>query len=178
MIPASKYRVGDFVEYKYSGSFLTQPLFLNEEVIEKLGNQLTILVHLKISTKERRWKQFVTDTPENKKSNHVDRLVQISSSGREIDLPNQNNEDLLSLYQGTYFIPDGPPTNLAVGRTSVFVCGSKVDAKKTHGQQKIGGKEYFFETYESEDFPWTHIGAEYALGGTTFYKVEVTRCRR
>lgn len=178
VIQGSKYKVGDFIEYRYSGAFRENPILLTEEVIAKTGTLLTILVHLKSSTEERKWKQIVTDSPENQRSNKVDRLIEVLSPTTEVELLNKGNSDLLRLYRGTYLTPDGPAINVTIDRIELSVCGQKVLAKRTRGQQSVNHKVYTFESYESDDFLWTNIGSQYTAGSEVFYKAEVTRCGR
>lgn len=178
MSQASRYKIGDLVEYRYSGPFQKDLIFLTEEIIEKNGNQLTILVHLKNSVEERKWKQFVTDTIKNQKNNKIDRLVEILASGKEVELLNRNNSDLFRLYRGTYLSPDGPAENVVIDDVELNVCGQKIIAKRTRGKQRVKGKVYSFENFESEDFVWKHIGSQYTADGDIFYKVEVTHCGR
>jgi hypothetical protein len=174
----SKYEVNDFIEYKYSGSFRKDPIKLTEEIIEKNGNQLVILVHLKSSSEERTWKQFVTDTPENQKNNKVDRLIEVLPGNKELILANTKNADLFRQYRGTYIIPDGPPQNMKTDTVELSVCGKKFMTMRTRGQQRVNGGNYSFENYESEDFLWNHIASKYTSGEKNFYKVEVVRCSR
>ncbi len=40
--PTTRYRVGDFIVYRYSGAFSTTPVLLREEVRAQQGNRLRI----------------------------------------------------------------------------------------------------------------------------------------
>lgn len=175
--PESRYRVGDFVIYRYSGSYLTIPVILTEKVIDKSENQLTIEVHWKSGDQKRTWKQVVTDTPENQKSNRVDRLLELRD-GKEISLENRDNADLYRLFQGTYVVLDEPIRDAMTQASEMIVCGNQVRVVTRSGTQVVSGKKYHVDEYESSDFLWNHLGASYVGTDGTYYKAEVIDCNR
>lgn len=174
----SRYEVGDYVAYRFSGSFRESPVLLSEEVIAKDGDHLTFLVRWTSGAQRRAWMQSVTDTPENERDNRVDRLVEILSSGEAVPLANAGNADLLRLYAGTYLRPDAPPHDVRQEAVVVTVCGRKVRAQRTRGRQAVAGKDYEFEEDVSPDFLWTRVGARYGQGEDLLYRADVVRCSR
>lgn len=172
----SKYKVGDFVEYKFSGTYRETPIFLREEVIEKVGLQLTILVEKIAGGSKTTWKQIVVDTEENQRSNRVERLLEISETGADLELKNTNNGDLLRLFSGTFLDIKSPMKNITSANSKILVCGVEYPVTIIRGSQEVGGKTYDFEAYESDLFVWKHLGASYKRNGELFYRAEVVNC--
>lgn len=174
----SKYEAGDYVVYKYSGSYRPEPVFLTETILSKTGgNKLEILVEWKSGKEIRTWKQFVTDTAYNRANNIVDRLVRIDGGGKETELPNNENLDLFKLYEGTYLVPQRIPSLVGeakriwpVGKDS-YLC--RVRTYKT----KALGRRAEMTVVDSAEFKWTTVGSSYKdLNGGLLYAVEVLEC--
>lgn len=152
---ASRYRVGDFVVYKYAGSFSPQAVVIREEVVAQEGNRLTILVEARRDTETRKWVQVVTDTPENQRAEKIDELYDLSGGGR-IRLSNENNQDIYRLYEWT--IPplasrpstvDNRSETIVFGNTS-FAC--RVEIGRFGPDSQV--REFHFST--CADFLWTN----------------------
>jgi hypothetical protein len=173
MPETSKYEVGDYVVYKYCGSYRPEPVILTEKILSKAGNKLEILVDWKSGRENRSWKQFVTDTPYNRKNNIIDRLVRIEN-GKETELPNKDNLDVFKLYEGTYLMPQHAPslvkdekTTVAIGKDS-YLCRTRV--YKT----KVLGRHADMTVTDSEEFKWTNVSSSYKDSrGGLIYSVEV-----
>lgn len=75
--PATRYRVGDYIVYRYSGAFSTAPVLLREGVRAQQGNRLRIDVTLTRGDEVRRWIQVLTDTAENQQNNVIDGLYEV-----------------------------------------------------------------------------------------------------
>lgn len=173
MPETSKYEAGDYVVYKYSGSYRPEPVILTEKVLSKNGNKLEILVEWKSGKEARAWKQFVTDTPFNQKNNIVDRLVQLGG-GKEIELPNEGNADLFKLYEGTFLIPQRPPHHVKERRESLKIGGKDYLCDVKEYETKVLNKRATMKSAESAEFLWTHAAAEYRdLKGGLIYGMEV-----
>ena len=87
------YRIGDFVEYRYSGSFSSAPVRLVEEVTEQPGSRLTLTVTASRGQEEMKWVQVVTDTVENQKAEKIDELYLVEDGVRR-KLGNAGNRDI------------------------------------------------------------------------------------
>ncbi|OGS09200.1 MAG: hypothetical protein A2270_06470 [Elusimicrobia bacterium RIFOXYA12_FULL_51_18] len=169
----SKYEAGDYVIYKYYGSYRPEPVILTEKILSKTGNKLEILVDWKSGKEGRSWKQVVTDTPFNQKNSIIDKLVRIEN-GKETELPNKDNLDLFKLYEGTYLMPQHSPRlineekkNLPVGNDN-YLC--RVRVYKT----KVMGRHADMTVTDSEEFKWTNVSSSYKDSrGGLIYAVEV-----
>ena len=161
MPETSKYEAGDYVVYKYSGSYRREPVLLTEKIISKTGgNKLEISVEWKSGKELRSWKQFVTDTAYNRANNIVDRLVRIEG-GKETALLNKDNLDLFKLYEGTYLMPQHVPSLIKEETKALPVGnGSYMCRVKTYNT-KVLGKHAEMTVADSDDFKWTHVGSSY-----------------
>lgn len=160
MPETSRYEAGDYVVYKYSGSYRPEPVFLTEKVLSRTGNKLEILVEWKSGKEFRAWKQFVTDTPFNRKNNIVDRLLWLDA-GQETELANENNADLFKLYEGTFLMPQRSPHNLKEKRERLKIGGTGYLCDVKEYDTKVLNKRARMKSVESAEFLWTRAGAEY-----------------
>ena len=94
--PRTRYRVGDFVVYRYSGAFTTAPVELREEVRAQEGERLRIDVTLARGSERSRWVQVLTDTPENQRNNVIDALYELVNE-HAVRLDNVDNRDAFRL---------------------------------------------------------------------------------
>ncbi len=158
---SSKFEVGDYVVYKYSGSYRHEPILLTEKVLSKTeGNKLEILVEWKSGNETRAWKQYVTDTPYNRSNNIVDRLVKIDGTN-EIELPNKDNQDLYKLYEGTYLMTQRVPHLIREEKKSMQAGpGSYLCRIRTY-ETKALGKRVEMTVADSEEFKWTNVSSCY-----------------
>src|SRR4051812_6576010 len=74
----TRYRVGDYVVYRYFGRHIgPEPRLLMEEVVSQEGDTLVLEVTLTEGhTVLRHWQQTVVDTEANRGSNHVESLCE------------------------------------------------------------------------------------------------------
>lgn len=157
----TKYRVGDYVVYGYTGSFFGQSggVELTETIERVEGNRLWIHVKLENDGTTTEWIQVVDDTPENQASNTIAELYEVID-GQRVRIEDPNGPDLLRLYGPTLPACDGPPENVQTHEDNMcqvlddnYVC-TFVDATRN-----CGGKTMFMETFSSSEFLWTNTGA-------------------
>ena len=153
--PNTRYRLGDFVVYRYSGTFSAAPVTLREEIKEKDGNRLTIEVEARRGAETRRWIQVVTDTPENQANNVIDELYEIVDGERR-RLANEDNRDLYRLYEWTLVMPDGRPSGLSRSKVEVSIGGQRFTCERTTGKNTLRGELMRFESHTCPGFVWTH----------------------
>lgn len=172
--PTTRYREGDWVIYRYSGSFTKQAVVLREDVKEQHGVRLRIQVHARRGVEEREWVQVVTDLPENREKNIVDELYLVDHGALQ-RLANPKNRDLYALYDWTYFVPDQKPTDVSEGQTEVKISDVVFTCKARRGKTRVQGHELQFEEVDCPDFLWKHAGGRYWDPSTNedFYKAEV-----
>ena len=159
---SSKFEVGDYVVYKYSGSYRPEPIFLTEKVLSKTDkNKLEILVEWKSGNETRTWKQYVTDNQYNRSNNIVDRLVKIDGAN-EIELPNKDNQDLYRLYEGTYLMTQRSSRLIREEKKNMQAgAGNYLSRIRTY-ETKALGKRVEMTVVDSDEFKWTNISSNYA----------------
>ena len=162
MPETSKYEVGDYVVYKYYGSYRPEPVILTEKILSKAGNKLEILVEWKSGKESRSWKQFVTDTPFNRKNNIIDRLVKIEN-GRETELPNKDNLDVFKLYEGTYLMPQHSPRLVRDEKAAVTIGKDSYLCRTRVYKTKVLGRRADMTVTDSEEFKWTNVSSSYTV---------------
>ncbi len=172
--PSTAYRVGDFVVYAYTGSALAAPVEIREEIVEVSGIRLTILVEASRGDERRRWKQVVTDTPENRANDVVDELYELVGQ-EERALTNEGNADIYRLYE--WIVPplDGPPSDIVRSTPSLALPGRTVQATCSAGIGSMAGEPARVTFCDSEDFLWTKVSGEITslTGAELLYGFEV-----
>jgi len=170
----TKYRVGDYVVYRYQGPGLAEPVTLREEVSAQEGNRLRIDVTATRPAAERRWIQVLTDTPENQKANKLDALYE-QVDGKWERLANEGNRDVYRLYDWTLFTPDAPASGIAKTECLRDILGHQQTCRCTRAQSVWKGAVLFFEDTECPDFLWTHGTQRFtdAANGEDVMRVDV-----
>lgn len=170
----SRFEPGDYVVYKYSGTYRPAPVILTKKILSKQGNKLEILVEWKSGAEKRAWKEYITDTPYSRANSIVDRLVTLGG-GKETELANAENIDLFKLYDGTYVMPQHVPSpesqsekTVQIGREK-FLCRERVyrsKAEKVHVRMTLT---------DSPDFKWEKVSASWVAsrGGVPVYAFEI-----
>lgn len=172
--PGTRYRIGDYVVYRYDGSALPAPVTLTEEIVAQQGLRLEIQVTARRGTEQRRWIQVVTDTPENRSNDVVDELYLVENGQRK-RLANENDADVYRLYQ--WIIPpvEGPLRDVQKTERAVDVAGQRYELTCATGRQTIDGKEADVEMCDGEAFLWTKAKTMMRAvdGGEVLYRVSV-----
>ena len=155
----TRYRVGDYVVYRYAGRLVgPEPMLLMEEVIAQDGDRLVIEVTLSRGHETvRAWRQTVIDTDENRATDHVEALCEIQGETC-VALANEGNADLLRMYEGLFVTPDGPATEVAVTDETVDVGGTEMPCQVTRSEVVVAGEPRTIKETECPDFLWGHAG--------------------
>lgn len=153
--PATRYRVGDFVEYRYRGTFTAAPVVFRETVRAQEGNRLRIDIVVTRGSEERRWVQILTDTPENQRNNVIDALYEWKD-GRYVKLGGELMREAFRLYAWTILMPDGRATDVAQRACTQVIAGTSYACRCTTGKNALRGKALRFEDSVCPDFLWTH----------------------
>ncbi len=156
--PTSRYRVGDWVTYQYTGQFSEDPVSLREEVVAQDGLRLRIRVTITRGAEQRRFEQVVTDTPENRNENKVDELIDLDGD-TAVPLANEGNKDLLRLYAWTLPPCEGKQSAGESEMRSLELAGARFECKCSGFEQTCGGKAHHGNACECPKFLWTHGSA-------------------
>lgn len=175
----TRYQVGDYVVYRYSGAFTPAPVSLREVVLEREGDRLVIEVTATRASEQRRWLQVVTDTPENQRNNVVDELYEVVG-GSKIRLENRDNLDLYRLYEWVVLQPDGKAAEVTTRRGEFSVSGKTFACEVSAGKNSWRGKQVRFEMQECPTFLWTHGPGRFWVDdtGEDIMRVEVVEAGR
>lgn len=156
---------GDFVVYRFSGSFRKAPLTLTQRVIARNGAELTIdFVAVEGSDREELRVTLDETTHEVKSVKMLDHGVE-----KATDLDAYG-----SLMARTVLVADQNEALLGTEEVSVDVGGASVSAKKTSYRVKVGKHQATMSTLESASFQWGDVGGEITTGkGKVLYRAEV-----
>ena len=175
---ATRYRVGDFVVYEYSGSQSPRPVVLRERIVEQRGNVLHIEVEARRGEQVRRWVQVVTDTPENQKQNKVDALWELRD-GQRVERDPADQKELYRLYEWTLppHFEDYSPKGIT--RKWVSIAGRRTDCAVQSAKVVVKGQEATLELATCEAFVWTNgEGRLTRSDGTVLWQVQVRESGR
>jgi hypothetical protein len=173
-VAATRFREGDRIVYRYDGEALEAPVELEERIVEVDGLRLRIAVTARRGDEVRRWVQLVTDTAENRESNHVDRLYALDEDGTEHLLENEGGEDLRELYGWT--LPDvewGTPGDEVVTNETRTFAGATYACAIGRTPLPSVGEHAVIELSDCADLVWTHGPGHLRDGERTLWSVDV-----
>lgn len=166
----TRYRVGDYVVYRFSGSMLASPLLMREEVTDQDGDRLTIEVSVTRDGETlRHWAQELIDTPENQAANHIEALCVFEGAACH----EQPVEMLPQLYAETVVSPDAPPTGITEATETRPIGPLQLECRVRRGQALFGGRPATFEELRCPDFLWTNGNAAFVDAQTGDFLLQV-----
>lgn len=154
----TRYQPGDYVVYRYSGSYSEQPVTLEERIDRAEGNRLWIHVTAYRGDEQREWIQVVTDTPENQERNAIDELYEVRG-GHHVRLSNEDNRDLLRLYSWTLPPCEGDLDIHATETRSMTIVGARFECNCVAATQMCSNRPAQMEACDCPQFLWTHASA-------------------
>ncbi len=177
--PRTRYRVGDFIVYRYGGAFTPVPIELREEVRAQEGERLRIDVTLRMGDESSRWVQVLTDTPANQQSNVIDGLYELVDD-KAVKLDNPDNRDAFRLYQRTLIMPEGRATDVAEASCTRTIGDASYACTCTTGKNTWQGRAIQFELARCDEFLWTHGPSRFwdAATGEDVHRTEVVAVGR
>ncbi len=158
----TRYRVGDYVVYRYFGRHIgPEPRLLMEEVVSQEGDTLVLEVTLTEGhTVLRRWRQTVIDTAANRDANRVESLCEVQGETCVV-LANESNADLFRMYDGLFITPDAPATQSEETEATHTVGGVEMTCTDRVTHVLVAGEAVDITEVECPDFLWTHAGASF-----------------
>jgi hypothetical protein len=159
---------GDFVVYRFSGSFRKTPLTLSEKVIARNGSIVTIDLSLKDGDNKEELRVKIDEaSPSHNEVVSVARL----EGGKEKPATLEAYEKLMTR---TTLSADQNEALVGTEDVTVDVGGAAVAAKRTTYRVRVGKKQATLRTLESAAFAWGDVGGEItAANGKVLYKAEV-----
>jgi len=171
---ATRYRVGDRVEYHMTGEFSAAPVRLVETVVAQQDNRLRIDLEISRGDEKRSFAQVVSDTPENEENNVADALYELKPDGTAAQL--DPRRDLMRVYEWTLIKPDGKATDVKTAKCQKTITDRTYECACTTGRNVWQGRPVRFENAVCADFLWTHGPARFwdEASGSDILRAEVT----
>lgn len=158
---------GDFIVYRFSGSFRKAPLTLSERVIAKKGALLTIDLSADDDGKKTELRLTVDDAGGKNEVVRVARLV----GGVEKAATLESYEKLMAT---TVLAADENEALLGKEEITLDLGGAPLPCRKTSYRVRVGKKQATLRTLESEGFAWGDVGGEItSSAGKTLYRAEI-----
>ncbi len=161
-------KAGDFIVYRFSGSFRKAPLTLTERVIERRGALLTVDILAEVGETKRQLRVKI-DEASAAKNDVVE--VSVIENGTETPASLEVYEALLA---ETSLAADENEAMLGAEDAMLDVGGAPLPVRKTSYRVRVGKKQATLRTVESEGFAWGDLGGEITAGnGKVLYRAEV-----
>lgn len=160
---------GDFVVYRFSGSFRKAPLTLTERVVAREGAVLVIDMTLADDAgKKDELRVRFSDDPASR--GDVISVARVDS-GAERPATMEAYEALMA---EVALAADQNEALLGTEDTTVDVGGTSLPCRRTSYQVKVGKRQATMSTLESDAFAWGDLGGEItAKDGTVLYRAEI-----
>lgn len=161
-------KAGDFIVYRFSGSFRKAPLTLTERVVERRGSLLTVDIVAEAGETKRQLRVKI-DESSAAKNDVVE--VSVIENGTETPAGIDAYEALLA---ETSLAADENEAMLGAEDAMLDVGGAPLPVRKTSYRVRVGKKQATLRTVESEGFAWGDLGGEITAGnGKVLYRAEV-----
>ena len=159
---------GDFIVYRFTGSFRKAPLTLTERVIERRGAILTVELTAEAGESKRQIRVKINEASAVK--NDVV-AVSVITNGEELPAGMDAYEAILA---ETSLAADENEAMLGSEDAMLDVGGAPLPVRKTSYRVRVGKKSATLRTVESEGFAWGDLGGEItAANGKVLYRAEV-----
>ncbi len=159
--------VGDYVVYRFSGSFQKAPITLTERVVARDAEALVLDVVLDDGQKKH---ELRVRTSEAAATRGEILAVERIEKGNLVAM---NVADYEALMAKTMLIADSNEAELGSEEVTVALGDAKIAARQTSFRVKVGGKDATMRTVVSEKFPWGDVAGEIAADGDVLYRAEV-----
>jgi len=161
-------KAGDFIVYRFTGSFRKAPLTLTERVIERRGAMLTVEITAEEGESKRQLRVKINEASAVK--NDVV-AVSVIEGGAEKAAGIEAYEALLA---ETSLAADENEAMIGAEDAMLDVGGAPLPVRKTSYRVRVGKKSATLRTVESEGFAWGDLGGEITAGnGKVLYRAEV-----
>jgi hypothetical protein len=159
---------GDFVVYRFTGSFRKAPLTLSEKVVARSGSVVTIDLSLQDGdTKDELRVKFDEASPSHNEVLSVARIVGGAEKVATV-------EAYEALMLRTTLTADQNEALVGTEDVTVDVGGAAVSARRTTYRVRVGKTQATLKTLESATFAWGDVGGEItAASGKVLYRAEV-----
>ncbi len=159
---------GDFVVYRFTGSFRKAPLTLTERVVARAGQVLTIDFTAVEGTDRQELRVRIDEA-----SPTHNEVLSVARLARGVEKP-ATVEAYEALMARTALAADSNDALVGTDEVNVDVGGTSVPARRTTFRVRVGKRQATLRTLESGSFVWGDVGGEItADGGKLLYRAEV-----
>jgi hypothetical protein len=159
---------GDFVVYRFTGSFRKKPLSLTQRVIARKGSIVTI----DLSAVEGSHKTELRVKIDEASPTHND-VVSVARLAHGVEKP-AGFDAYEALMAKTALAADANEALIGTEDVTVEIGGAAVPAKRTTYRVRVGKHAATMKTFESATFAWGDVGGEItAKDGKVLYRAEV-----
>jgi hypothetical protein len=169
--PGQGLQVGDYVVYRFSGSFRRAspaPLMLTERVLGKDGAVVVLELVLDDGRKQERLRIRKDATPGS-----LEEVFDVTRVEAGVER-SATIDEYAALMAKTVLAADENEAELGTETTNVDVGGKTLHCKKTSYRVRVGNHEATMSTVASEAFPWGDLAGDITtVDGHVLYRVEV-----
>ncbi len=144
---------GDYVVYRYTGSYTPAPVLLAKEVVESRQDLAVIDVVATRGQERRHWIEVVAGRPTDVKPGHVVELYEVDGTTRR-RLRNLGNQDLDRLYDWTVAMPDRASSNAIESPEVASLERWAFACTKAYGETAWRGAVVKVSSTTCAEFPW------------------------
>ncbi len=165
---APQRKIGDYVIYRFSGSYRETPIVMSERVIDRQGSRVVMAVVLD----EGGVKQELRLTIDESKAAQGD-VISVARVEGGVETP-MSVDEYEALLANTSLAADENEAELGAEDVLLDIDGSKLPCRKTSYKVRIGKSSATMATLESKVFPWENLGGEITTdSGKVLYRAEV-----
>lgn len=166
--PKLSQKPGDFVVYKFTGSFRKEPITLTQRVLEVKGWTLVVEYTLKDGARKRTARVTLDKAPGAKRE--IVAVIRVEGATQTA----MSEADLDKWLAETVLAADANESTLGTENVTVAVGGKKLDCTKTTYRVLVGKKKATMSSITSAGFAWGDVGGEIkADDGKLLYRAEV-----
>lgn len=159
---------GDFVVYRFSGSFRKAPLTLTQRVLDRSGSILTIDVKAESGDDRHELRVKLNDAADAKNE-----VLSVSRLEGGVEKPASIDAYDALMAEAT-LAADQNEAFLGAEDVLVDISGAPLPCHKASYRVRIGKKQATLYTLSSDGFAWGDIGGEItAAGGKVLYRAEL-----
>lgn len=159
---------GDFVVFRFSGSFRKAPLTLSERVVARKGDTIVVDFTAEEKGKKQELRVKMNDAP-----GHRGEVLSVATIENGATKP-ATIAAFDALMAKTTLAADQNESTLASESVTIEAGSAKLACKKTTYLVKVGKKTATMRTLESDAFAWGDVGGDItASDGKTLYRAEL-----
>lgn len=165
---------GDYVAYRFTGSFQKKPITLTQRIVAREGSALVVDVTVAQGDRSEALRVRMSDDPERR--GEILAVARLDAQGAEQAAPLAAYEELMAR---TTLAADANEAELGTEDVQVEVGGQALACHRTSYRVRIGGKGATMRTIQSAQFAWGDLGGEItAEDGSVLYRAEVIEAGR